>query len=85
MLYLGFDGDALVEWLMIVKPEIVTDMDKYTEDQVESLFRFDPILVHALDHPNWKRVLIQAKLAAAEILADEAEAEEETREPVKVN
>lgn len=77
MLYLGFDGYDIVGWLEIVKPEIVRDLDKYADDQIESLFRMDPVLMHALEHPNWKNVLADSKAAAADAVADAAEADRE--------
>lgn len=80
MLYLGFDGDDIVAWLDIAKPETVRDLDKYTDAQIESLFALDPILSRALQHPNWKNILAQAKLAAADIVAEEAEDTEDESE-----
>jgi hypothetical protein len=82
MVLLGFDGDDIVGWLDIVKPEIVKDLDKYTDAQIESLFSLDPILARALSHPNWKNVLAQAKRAAAEIVAEEAEEPELVSEKI---
>jgi hypothetical protein len=77
MLYLGFDGYDIATWLEIVKPQIVRDLDKYDIAQIEALFKMDPVLAHALDHPNWQRVIAEAKEAAADAVADAAEADRE--------
>lgn len=83
LIYLGFDGDDVVTFLEKYKPEVVADLAKYSEEQIESIFKMSPITVRALEHPNWKRVLSQAKAAAAESI--EEEAEEELAVPAKVN
>jgi hypothetical protein len=77
MLYLGFDGYDIATWLEIVKPEIVRDLDKYEIAQIEALFKMDPVLAHALEHPNWQRVIAEAKEAAADAVADAADADRE--------
>lgn len=79
-IFLGFEGSDVIEWLGIVKPDLIADIDKYTNDQIESLFALDPILMRALEHPNWKRTLHDAKIAAADWIADEAEEDDELQE-----
>lgn len=83
LIYLGFDGDDVVTFLEKYKPEVVTDLAKYSEEQIESIFKMSPITARALEHPNWRRVLTQAKAAALESIEDEAE--EEIAVPAKVN
>jgi len=85
MIYLGFEGEDIVTWLEMTKPALLEDLTKYTDEQIEGLFSMDPILSRALQHPNWKRILMQARAAAAETLADVDEDEEEIPEPQKVN
>lgn len=85
LIYLGFDGGDVVDWLLISKPGLVEDLTKYTDEQIEGLFSMDPVLARALQHPNWKRILMEARNAAVESQTDEEEDEEKTLEPAKVN
>lgn len=86
LIYLGFDGGDVVDWLLIAKPAIVEDLTKYSDEQIEGLFSMNPVLARALQHPNWKNILMEARAAAIESIADGTEEdEEETAEPAKVN
>jgi hypothetical protein len=78
MIYMGFDGEQIVDALDSWKPDVVKDLAKFTEDQITYTFKLDPILIRATEHPNWNAILRQAKQAAAEIVAEDGELEPET-------
>lgn len=84
MIYLGFDGDDVVAFLDKYKPDVVEDLLRYTDEQIEGIFRMNPITARAVDHPNWKRVLAQAR-ASAQALEAEDEDGEPAAAPAKVN
>lgn len=73
MVYIGFGGEPIVEWLDTVKPQLVKDLATYSEQQINMMLGMHPAAARALDHPDWSRVLAEAKMAASEIVLDEAE------------
>jgi len=77
MVYMGVDGGRIANFLYDHKPDTLSELVKYPAPQITQFFGMDPILGKAVKHPNWPTILLQARQAAEEILADEA-AEEET-------
>jgi hypothetical protein len=72
MVYMGVDGGRIANFLYDHKPDTLTELVKYPAPQITQFFGMDPILGKAVKHPNWQAILLQARQAAEEILADEA-------------
>ena len=80
MVYMGVDGGRIANFLYDHKPDALNEIVKYPAPQITQFFGADPILGKAVKHPNWGTILLQARQAAEEILADDAA--EEGDQPV---
>lgn len=72
MVAMGLGGDSIVDYLDRAQPDVLAQIEKFTDAQLEMFFGDDEILAIVLQHPRWKEVLGEVREYMAEIAADDA-------------
>lgn len=75
MVAMGLGGDSIVEYLERAQPDVLAQIEKFTDAQVEMFFNSDQILAIVVQHPRWKEVLGEVREYLAEIAADDGSVE----------
>lgn len=85
MVSMELDGGQIADFIDTVKPDLLADLRKFSAQEIEMMFALDPILAEAIKLPGWAKCILEAKVAAAEMLEDEEEVSVDEPKPVMAN